>query len=143
MLHINDLTYRLGDRLLFDSATVALPPQGRVGFVGRNGTGKTTLFRMILGELAGESGSVTIGRHMKIGAVAQEAPGGDESLLDVVLQADLERASLLKEAETASDPHRIAEIQIRLADIEAHSAPSRRRSLPWRMYPPAMATRRC
>ena len=129
MLHINDLTYRLGDRLLFDSATVALPPQGRVGFVGRNGTGKTTLFRMILGELAGESGSVTIGLHMKIGAVAQEAPGGDDSLLDVVLQADVERASLLKEAETASDPHRIAEIQIRLADIEAHSAPSRAASV--------------
>ena len=129
MLHINDLTYRLGERLLFDSATVALPPQGRVGFVGRNGTGKTTLFRMILGELAGESGSVTLGRNMKIGAVAQEAPGGEESLLDVVLQADTERANLLKEAETAHDPHRIAEIQIRLADIEAHSAPARAASV--------------
>jgi ATP-binding cassette subfamily F protein 3 len=129
MLHINDLTYRLGDRLLFDSATVALPPQGRVGFVGRNGTGKTTLFRMILGELGSESGSVTLGRNMKIGAVAQEAPGGEDSLLDVVLQADTERDSLFKEAETAKDPNRIAEIQIRLADIDAHSAPARAASV--------------
>ena len=125
MLHINDLTYRLGDRILFDSATIALPPQGRVGFVGRNGTGKTTLFRMILGELAGESGTLTLGRHMKIGAVAQEAPDSTACLLDVVLEADTERAALLKEAEKATDPHRIAEIQIRLADIDAHSAPAR------------------
>ena len=85
MLHINDVTYRLGARLLFDHTSVALPPDGRIGFVGRNGTGKTTLFRMIQGELSGESGSITIGRGMRIGSVAQEAPSGPETLLEVVL----------------------------------------------------------
>ena len=125
MLHVNDLTYRLGPRLLFDQATVALPGSARVGFVGRNGTGKTTLFRIIRNELSPEGGSVTVGRGLRIGSVAQEAPGGPETLIEVVLAADTERAALLEEAETATDPHRIAEIQTRLVDIGAHAAPAR------------------
>jgi ATP-binding cassette subfamily F protein 3 len=125
MLHLNDLTYRLGPRTLFDKATVAIPTGARVGFVGRNGTGKTTLFRIIRGEVSPESGSVSIGRGLRIGSVAQEAPGGPESLIDVVLAADTERAALLAEADTATDGHRIAEIQTRLVDIDAHSAPAR------------------
>jgi ATP-binding cassette subfamily F protein 3 len=129
MLHINDLTLRLGPRILFDKATVALPDQARVGFVGRNGTGKTTLFRMMSGELAPESGSIRIPRQMRIGRVEQEAPGGPGTLIDFVLAADIERASLLEEAEHAADPSRIAEIHTRLADIEAHVAPSRAASI--------------
>ena len=125
MLHINDLTYRLGPRLLFDKATVAIPDGARVGFVGRNGTGKTTLFRLIRGEIGSEGGSITVGKGLRIGSVAQEAPAGPETLLDVVLAADTERAHLLAAAETATDPHRIAEIQTRLADIGAHAAPAR------------------
>ena len=125
MLHINDLTFRLGPRLLFDKATVALPERARVGFVGRNGTGKTTLFRIICGEIGTEDGGVTIPRNMRIGRVEQEAPGGPGSLVDFVLAADVERAALMQEAETAQDPHRIAEIQTRLADISAHAAPAR------------------
>ena len=61
----------------------------------------------------------------RIGTLAQEAPGGPESLIDTVLAADKERAALIAEAETATDPHRIAEIHTRLADIDAHSAPAR------------------
>ena len=125
MLHINDLTYRLGPRLLFDKATVAIPDGARVGFVGRNGTGKTTLFRLIRGEIGSEGGTITLGKGLRIGSVAQEAPAGPETLLEVVLAADTERARLLDEAETATDPHRIAEIQTRLADIGAHAAPAR------------------
>ncbi len=125
MLHINDLSFRLGPRLLFDHATVALPPGGRIGFVGRNGTGKTTLFNMIAGEIGPESGSLTIPRGVKLGRVEQEAPGGPTSLVDFVLAADIERANLLAEADTANDPGRIADIHTRLADIEAHAAPSR------------------
>lgn len=125
MLHVNGLTYRLGPRVLFDNATVALPPDARVGFLGRNGTGKTTLFRMIMGEVSPDLGTVSVPRGMRIGRVAQEAPGGPESLIDVVLAADEERTALLAEAETASDPHRIAEIQTRLADKGAHAAPAR------------------
>jgi ATPase subunit of ABC transporter with duplicated ATPase domains len=64
-------------------------------------------------------------KNARIGTVAQEAPGGSETLIEVVLAADTERASLLAEAETATDPHRIADIQTRLADIDAHSAPAR------------------
>lgn len=125
MLHINDLTYRLGPRILFDKATAALPQGGRVGFVGRNGTGKTTLFNMIAGDLHPESGTVTLPRSMRMGRVEQEAPGGPTTLIDFVLAADIERASLLAEAETAADPGRIADIQTRLVDIDAHSAPAR------------------
>ena len=125
MIHLNDLTYRLGPRLLFDKATVALPASGRIGFVGRNGTGKTTLFRMIAGELSPEDGSINIPARTRLGRVEQEAPGGPGKLIDFVLEADKERAALLSEAETATDPTRIADIQMRLVDIDAHSAPAR------------------
>jgi len=124
MLHVNDLTFRIGDRLILDHASFNLPTGSKVGLVGRNGAGKTTLFRIIQGELATESGTITLPRGMRIGAVAQEAPGGPERLIDVVLAADKERTALLAEAETA-DGIRRAEIEMRLTDIGAHSAPSR------------------
>jgi len=125
MLHINALTYRLGERLLIDNATAALPSGARVGLVGRNGAGKTTLFRLIQGELSPESGSISVPKDARLGSVEQEAPGGAETLIDFVLSADVERSALLGEAESASDPERIAEIQTRLVDIGAHAAPAR------------------
>jgi ATP-binding cassette subfamily F protein 3 len=125
MLHINDLTYRIEGRPILEQATVAIPSGHKVGLVGRNGAGKTTLLRLLKGEIAPDDGSISIPRNARLGHVAQEAPGGDDSLLDWVLSSDTERASLLAEAEHATDPQRIAEIQIRLTDIEAHSAPSR------------------
>ncbi|MGI9463392.1 MAG: ABC-F family ATP-binding cassette domain-containing protein, partial [Aestuariivirgaceae bacterium] len=125
MLHINNLTYRIGDRLLLDQSTAALPAGHKVGLVGRNGAGKTTLLKLALGELQPENGTITVPSRARIGSVAQEAPGGETSLLDTVLAADLERAQLMDEAESAEDPNRIAEIQLRLTDIEAHSAPAR------------------
>ena len=125
MLHINELTFRIGGRLLFEDAGVAIPAGHKAGLVGRNGVGKSTLFKLILGELPPESGGVSLPKSARIGTVAQEAPGGSESLIETVLQGDRERSHLLAEAETASDPHRIAEIQTRLADIDAHSAPAR------------------
>ncbi|WP_210491127.1 ABC-F family ATP-binding cassette domain-containing protein [Microvirga antarctica] len=124
MLHANDLTYRIGARVLFDKASFALPTGSKVGLVGRNGAGKTTLFRIIQGEISPESGDVTLPRGLRIGAVAQEAPGGPESLIDVVLAADKERTALLIEAETA-EGFRRAEIEMRLNDIGAYSAPAR------------------
>ena len=95
MLHINDLTYRVGARLLIDHATVAIPTGAKAGLVGRNGAGKTTLFRLIAGELGSETGSISRPKNSRIGQVAQEAPGGPETLLEVVMSADLERAALL------------------------------------------------
>jgi ATP-binding cassette, subfamily F, member 3 len=125
MLSISDISIRLAGRLLIDRSTVQITPGARVGLVGRNGTGKSTLFRAIRGELATESGSITVPSRWRVGSLAQEAPDGPESLIEVVLKADLERDNLLREAETASDAHRIAEIQTRLVDIDAHSAPAR------------------
>lgn len=124
MLHVNDLTYRIGARILLDEASFAIPDGARVGIVGRNGTGKTTLFRILLGEISPEGGVVGMPKGRRIGTVAQEAPGGPESLIEVVLAADVERTQLMAEAEEA-DGMRRAEIETRLADIGAHSAPAR------------------
>jgi ATP-binding cassette subfamily F protein 3 len=125
MIQISDLTYRIGERTLLDGASLSLAAGAKAGLVGRNGAGKTTLFRLITGELTPESGGISLPKGARIGQVAQEAPSSDEALIDVVLAADTERAALLAEAETATDPHRIADIQIRLADIEAHAAEAR------------------
>jgi len=125
MLVIDELAVRVAGRLLIDGANAHIPTGARVGLIGRNGTGKTTLFRVIAGELAPEHGSVQQTPRGSIDRLAQEAPDGPASLLEVVLAADRERAQLLAEAETATEPNRIAEIQTRLADIDAHSAPAR------------------
>ena len=125
MLRISDITYSIEGRPLFEGATATIPTGHKVGLVGRNGTGKTTLFRLIRGELALEGGEITIPARARIGGVAQEVPSSSTSLIDTVLQSDTERTSLLAEAETATDPHRIAEIQTRLADIDAWSAEGR------------------
>ena len=129
MLVIDDLTVRIAGRTLIEAASVNVPTGARVGLVGRNGTGKTTLFSVIAGDMAPEHGSVAVPPRWRIGRLAQEAPDGPDRLIDVVLRADTERAALLTEAETAHDPHRIAEIQTRLADIGAHAAPARAASI--------------
>jgi ATP-binding cassette subfamily F protein 3 len=129
MLHINELVYRIEGRTLFDQATAGIPARHKVGLVGRNGAGKTTLLRLIAGEIAPDSGGIRLPRATRIGWMAQEAPGGPESLIDFVLAADRERTALLAEAETAHDPGRIADIHQRLADIDAYSAPARAASI--------------
>jgi ATP-binding cassette subfamily F protein 3 len=129
MLSLTEISIRLAGRLLIDHSSVQITPGARVGFVGRNGVGKSTLFAAIRGDLPVESGTIALPPRWRIGSLAQEAPDGPESLIDVVLKADSERAALLSEAETAHDPHRIAEIQTRLVDIEAHSAPARAASI--------------
>ncbi len=125
MITITDISARIAGRLLIDHASISLPEGTKAGLVGRNGAGKSTLFKIITGDLASETGSITIPRNARIGQVAQEAPGTEQPLIEIVLAADKERAALLAEAETATDPHRIAEIQTRLADIGAHSAEAR------------------
>ncbi len=123
MLRIDKIDFAIEGRPLFEAASATIPDGHKVGLVGRNGTGKTTLFRLIRGELALEGGSISVPRQARIGGVAQEAPASDVSLLDTVLAADTERAALL--AEVSDDAHRIAEIQTRLADIDAWSAEAR------------------
>ena len=129
MITIQDLTYRIEGRLLFDGAGVTVPEGHKVGLVGRNGSGKTTLLRILEGELSPESGTVDMPRRARIGSVAQEAPGDDNSILETVLAADRERADLLARAETAQSPDEIAETQLRLVDIDAYTAPARAASI--------------
>jgi ATP-binding cassette subfamily F protein 3 len=125
MLSITDISVRIAGRLLIDHGTAQIVPGARVGLIGRNGAGKSTLFHAIRGELPLEAGTITIPPRWRVGSLAQEVPNGPESLIDVVLKADSERDALLREADSAHDPHRIAEIQTRLVDIDAHSAPAR------------------
>ncbi|MEX0276313.1 MAG: ABC-F family ATP-binding cassette domain-containing protein [Ruegeria sp.] len=129
MLRIEDITYAVEGRPLFDGASATIPDGHKVGLVGRNGTGKTTLFRLIRGELALESGNIVLPKRARIGGVAQEAPSSDVSLINTVLAADTERNALMAEADSAEDPARIAEIQTRLADIDAWSAEARAASI--------------
>ena len=129
MLVINDLTVRIAGRALLEGASARITPGARVGLVGRNGTGKSTLFNVITGQLGAETGSIEFPPRWRIGRLAQEAPDGPESLVEVVLKAHTERSELLVEAETAKDPHRIAEIQTRLVDIGAHAAPAKAASI--------------
>jgi len=125
MLRINDISYSIDGRVLIENASATIPTSHKVGLVGRNGTGKTTLFKMIRGELHLDTGNIEIPRGWRIGGVSQEVPGNEVSLIDTVLKADTERDSLLAESESATDPNRIAEIQTRLTDIDAWSAEGR------------------
>ncbi|MGI3185043.1 ABC-F family ATP-binding cassette domain-containing protein [Nioella aestuarii] len=123
MLRISDISYSIAGRPLLEHASATIPEGHKVGIVGRNGTGKTTLFRLIRGELTLDTGEITLPLRARIGGVAQEVPSSETSLIDTVLAADTERAKLM--AEESDDPARIAEIQTRLADIDAWSAEAR------------------
>ncbi len=125
MLRIDRLTYRIGPRILLNQAEATVNPGHRIGLVGRNGTGKTTLLRLIAGKLTADEGSVEVPSRWRVGLTSQEAPGGSRSLIDTVLGADEELVSLTAEAETADDPDRIAEIHARLGDKDAYSAHAR------------------
>ena len=125
MLEIADLTCRIAGRTLLEDATAFIAAGWKVGLVGRNGAGKSTLLRLIAEEAQAGKGAIRLTRGARLGFVAQELPASDTALLDLVLAADAERTALLAEAETATDPHRIADIQTRLADIDAHSAEAR------------------
>ncbi|MCK0170499.1 ATP-binding cassette domain-containing protein [Aliiroseovarius sp. S1123] len=129
MLKISDITYSISGRTLVENASVTIPTGHKVGLVGRNGSGKTTLFKVIRGEMVLDTGSVSLPKGWKIGGVSQEVPGNEVSLIDTVLRADTEREALMAEAETATDPTRIAEVQTRLSDIDAWSAEARAASI--------------
>ncbi|MEM6941029.1 MAG: ABC-F family ATP-binding cassette domain-containing protein [Pseudomonadota bacterium] len=125
MLRLSEITYAIEGRPLFEEASAVIPEGHKVGLVGRNGAGKTTLFRIIRGETALDAGDIALPSRARIGGVAQEVPSSETSLIDTVLAADEERAALLAEADRAQDPTRIAEVQARLADIDAWSGEAR------------------
>ena len=129
MLSIDNVTIRIAGREIIAGATANLPMGRRIGLVGRNGAGKSTLLKVILGQLETDGGEISWPRDWKVGAVAQEAPGGADSLLDTVLAADHERDLLLRNAETETEPHALGDIYTRLTDIDAYSAPARAASI--------------
>jgi ATP-binding cassette subfamily F protein 3 len=124
MLQINDLTFDAWGRRFFDKASVSLPPGAKVGLVGRNGVGKSTLFKLILGHLHANDDEISLPKNARIGSVDQEHPATPVSLLDTVLEADEERHSLLTRLETAN-PEELGEIWARLIEIDSDAAPSR------------------
>jgi ATP-binding cassette, subfamily F, member 3 len=125
MLKLDGITLRLGGHLILDRASASLPPKSRVGLVGRNGAGKSSLLRLLAGQLEADMGEIEAPNGTRIGYLAQESPGGAATPFETVLAADAERAALLAEAEDATDPERIAAIHERLNAIDAHGAPAR------------------
>ena len=125
MLTFDNIIVRIAGREIIDGATAALPAGRRIGLVGRNGAGKSTLLKLILGQLSADQGDVSWPKDWRVGAVAQEAPGGSDSLLDTVLAADPERTQLMAQAEHETDPHKLGDIHHRLEAIGAYAAPAR------------------
>jgi ATP-binding cassette subfamily F protein 3 len=125
MLAISDLTYRVGGRTLLEKAALSISAKQRVGLVGPNGVGKSTLFKIITGELIADSGDINMLKNTTIGWVKQDLPEDDTPLIDVVLASDTERAALMLEAETSQDPERLGDIYTRLEEISAYDAPAR------------------
>jgi len=124
MLQIDQLVFTAWGRRFFDRATVTLPVGAKVGLVGRNGVGKSTLFKLILGEFAPDSGEIGVPKAARIAAVDQEHPATPVSLLDTILAADTEREALHAEL-AAAEPERMADIYMRLMEIDADRAPAR------------------
>ncbi|MFT8698263.1 ABC-F family ATP-binding cassette domain-containing protein [Acetobacter orientalis] len=125
LLTISDLTLRIAGRTLLDQADLSIEPGRKVGLVGRNGAGKSTLLAAIAGDISPDGGDIRLSARARMARVKQEAPADGASLIDTVLAGDTERTSLMAEAETTTDPTRIAEIHERLRAIGAESAPSR------------------
>ncbi|MDB5598277.1 MAG: glycosyl transferase family 1 [Xanthobacteraceae bacterium] len=124
MLQIENLVFNGWGRKFFNQATVTLPIGGKVGLVGRNGIGKSTLFKLILGELSPDGGDISLPKTARIASVDQEHPATPVSLLDTILAADIEREALNAALETA-EPERLGDIYMRLIEIDADRAPSR------------------
>ena len=124
MLQINDLVFDAYGRRFFNGATVSLPVGAKVGLVGRNGIGKSTLFKLILGEYTPGGGDISMPKAARVASVDQEHPATPVSLLDTILAADVERERLTKALDTA-EPEQLGEIYARLIEIDADRAPSR------------------
>ena len=125
MIKIEKISFSIGGRKLLDTGNITIPSGHKIGLVGRNGTGKTTLFRLIKGDLELESGQIILPKNAKIDDVKQEVSENALSVLETILAADEERETLINQSKTEKDPDRIAEIQIRLEDIGAWSAEAR------------------
>ena len=128
MIEIKNLTLQRGLKVLLEQAALSLAPGRRVGLIGKNGSGKSSLFALLKGEITADKGDVSIPKHWKTAAVAQETPALDISALDYVLQGDGELQlfqTALHEAEAKNDGMKQAEYHAKLEEIDAYSAPAR------------------
>ena len=125
MLKISDITYSIGGKKLFEAASTNIPAGQKVGLIGRNGTGKTTLFRLIQKKISLQSGKIFLPNNTSIGVISQVPPIHDLSLIETVLAEDRERHDLLEKTKSENNPEKIASLQIRLSDIDAWSAEAR------------------
>ena len=128
MIELKNLTLQRGSKLLLDCASLTIAPGKRVGLIGRNGSGKSSLFALIKGEIAQDSGDIVLPPHWKTASVAQETPALDTSALDYVLQGDKELQAFqtaLAEAQAQNDGMKQAEYHAKLEEIDAYTAPAR------------------
>lgn len=128
MIEIKNLTLQRGSKILLDNATATINPRQRVGLIGKNGTGKSSLFALIKGEIGQDKGDLLLPKTWKLAAVAQETPALDTPALDYVLQGDAELQhfqAALAAAEAENDGMKQAELHAKLDEIDAYSAPAR------------------
>lgn len=128
MIEIKNLTLQRGLKVLLDKANATVNPGQRVGLIGKNGTGKSSLFALIKGEITQDGGDVSIPKNWRLASVSQETPDLDISALDYVLQGDAELQTLqtaLRQAEAQNDGMKQAEYHAKLEEIDAYTAPAR------------------
>lgn len=128
MIEIKNLSLQRGTKVLLDQASLTINPNTRWGLIGQNGTGKSSLFALLKGELVPDKGDILMPKNWRIASVAQETPALDISALEYALNGDAVLQTLqadLKEAEAADDGERIALLHQQLDDIDAYTAPSR------------------
>lgn len=125
MIHIKNIRYLVSGRALFEGATARINQGHKVGLVGRNGVGKSTLLRLILDQGQLDGGEINCPAAWRIAMMEQELRSTSKTVLELVLEADKERCALLRELEGCGDGIRIAYIHERLEDIGAQSAPAK------------------
>ena len=132
MITLRNLTLRRGVKVVLDSATVTLNPGEKVGLVGRNGAGKSSLFALLAGRLGADAGDFEIPPRWRLGEVAQHMPETDDSATDFVLQGDIplmEAQAELAAAEAADDGEAIAHAYVSLEEANAFDAKARAQTL--------------
>ena len=128
MIEIKNLTLQRGLKALLDKANATVNPGQRVGLIGKNGTGKSSLFALIKGEITQDGGDISIPKNWRMASVSQETPDLDISALDYVLQGDAELQAFqttLAQAEAQNDGMKQAEYHAKLEEIDAYTAPAR------------------
>jgi ATP-binding cassette, subfamily F, member 3 len=132
MIRLQNLALRRGAKLLVSDATVQIAPGEHVGLVGDNGSGKSSLVSLLLGELLPDGGDVFIPAQWRVAHVAQHAPHSERAATEFVIDGDHELRRLeaeLEKAEAAHDGHAAGELHAKLADHDAYTARSRAESL--------------